>query len=365
MMWRLVFLNALVIGIVIWLTGVSVKDFACYLVNQNRLVGEENAGLFNSTMEVYLLQASIITVAVAAVIHYFFARRLVQPLQSLAFSARQMTEGRYPPPIPVSSRDEVGQLTLDFNRLIAALQQAEITRKHMLSDISHEIRTPLSNINGYLEALSQGVIQGDQELYQSLYEESMRLTRLVEQLHELAVWEAKGLNKDALQEIRIKPLVQSMVQAFDLEMRSKHIRCETELDEGMISGNEDGIKQVLNNLLGNAIQYDTGGLIRIIGKALPGQYQISVTNIGQPIPQDQAEHIFERFYRLDPSRQRATGGSGLGLAIVKEIVRRHGGEVALTSHGNLHTFRISLPLPKEESQPEESRNPASRSEDMH
>ncbi|MEB3102430.1 sensor histidine kinase [Ferviditalea candida] len=348
----------------IWLTGVSVKDFACYLVNQNGLVGREKTGLFNSTMEVYLLQASIITVAVAAVIHYFFARRLVRPLRSLAFSARQMTEGRYPPPIPVSSRDEVGQLTVDFNRLTAALQRGEKTRKQLLSDISHEIRTPLSNINGYLEDLSQGVVQGDPELYQSLYEESMRLTRLVEQLHELAVWGAKGLNKSALQEIQIKPLVQSMFQAFELEMRSKHIRCETELDEGTIPGHEDGIKQVLNNLLGNAIQYDTGGLIRITGKWATGEYQISVTNTGQPIPQDQAEHTFERFYRLDPSRQRATGGSGLGLAIVKEIVRRHGGEVALVSQGNRHTFRISLPLQGEASELEESRKPASRSEDL-
>lgn len=346
LIWKLILINGLVIGVVIWITGVSVKDFACFLVNQYRFSDDVEKGLFNSTMQNYLLRASIIAVTAAAVIHYFFVRRIVKRLKQLAVFARQLTKGHYPETIKESSQDEIGQLTKDFNQLVRTLQQVEESRKQMISDISHELRTPLSNINGYLEALSEGVIEGSQEIYRSLHNESMHLTYLVDQLHQLSAWGAKKLSEPNLQEVNIQLFVEACIQHFEMELKSKKISSHIDLQPAVVLADQVGLKQIMNNLLKNAIQYDEGGFIEIDGELTANEYRIKITNEGRSIPPEKSEQIFERFYRLESSRNRETGGSGLGLAIVKEIVKRHGGRVGLITDGKRHTFWFSLPIKK-------------------
>lgn len=338
------FINGIVIGIVIWLVGVSVKDFACLLVGQNEYFSNESQDYFNHTMLLYLLRASVIAIVFAFLINYFLIRRILDPLQNLIKSTQLMTEGKYPEPVKVTSVDETGQLSRHFNQMISTLKQTEKSRKQMLSDISHELRTPLSNLNGYLEALSTGVIQGEPELYRSLHDESTHLTRLVEQFHELAVWENKLLQKSQWKRIDLSNVVQASLQSFELEFKSNQIRCEVNLQSGQVVGDEMGLRQVMTNLIKNAIQYDQGGKIRIKGEIITNQYRVTLTNKGQPIPSENADRIFERFYRLDSSRQRETGGSGLGLAIAKEIVEQHGGEIGLHSNGQEHSFWFAIPM---------------------
>jgi len=118
------------------------------------------------------------------------------------------------------------------------------------------------------------------------------------------------------------------------------------LEPATIQGDEIGLRQVMTNLLKNAIQYDCGGVIRIIGDTITNQYRVTITNLGQPIPTDKANRIFERFYRIDPSRNRDTGGSGLGLAIAKEIVQQHRGDIGLISNLNEHSFWFTIPITK-------------------
>lgn len=338
------FINGMVIGIVIWLVGVSVKDFACLLVGQYEFINEEKQDFFNSTMHFYLLRASLVAIIVAAFIYYFLIRKILVPLQSLMKSTRSMTEGEYPDPIKVNSDDETGQLSRQFNQMIVTLKQTEENRKQMLSDISHELRTPLSNLNGYLEALSSGVIQGDSKLYHSLHEESLHLTYLVDQLHQLAVWETKRLNKPRLQLIDMEKVMRTSMQSFELELKNNSIQCEIHLEPATIQGDEIGLRQVMTNLLKNAIQYDRGGFIRIIGDTIKNEYRVTITNLGEQIPTEKANRIFERFYRIDPSRHRDTGGSGLGLAIAKEIVQQHRGDIGLISKLNEHSFWFTIPM---------------------
>lgn len=351
--WKLVLINALVIGVVIWLTGVTVKDFACFLVNQNRFSGNANSELFNSTMRDYLIRASVIAAAAAAIIHYFLARRIVTRLRQLAVFAGQITNGAYPEPITERSNDEIGQLTKDFNHLVRALRQGEESRKKMISDISHELRTPLSNIKGYLEALREGVITGNKELYHSLYDEAVHLSDLVDQLHQLSAWEVKKLREADLQTIDISLWIETNVRHFEMELKQKNICCFVELQPAMVLADPTGLKQILNNLIKNAIQYDEGGRIEVFGKVMGKEYRIMIQNTGREIPPHKAGSIFERFYRLEPSRNRETGGSGLGLAIVKEVVIRHGGNVGLKTDGRHHSFWFTLPV---------SRSPAENKE---
>ncbi|MGF9713590.1 HAMP domain-containing sensor histidine kinase [Paenibacillus naphthalenovorans] len=279
-------------------------------------------------------------------IHYVFIKKILSPLKRLTESTRLMIEGHYPEPIEPKSHDEIGQLTKHFNELAKTLKRTEENRKRLLSNISHELRTPLSNLNGYLEALSNGVMEGNRELYQSLLEESQHLTRLVEQLHHLTVWEARGNNSLYQTEIKIHELLQQTIQAFQLESDKAGVSLDVSIQEGVVLGEEDGIKQVMNNLLKNAFMYNTGNEIKITGKREQKQYRITVSNMGEPIPDEARDLVFERFYRVDPSRHREKDkyGTGLGLAIVKEIVERFGGQVGLHSDGNLHSFWVTLPL---------------------
>lgn len=336
--------NGLVILLVIWLASVSVKDFACMIVGKFELVGEGRSGFFNETMQFYLVRASIFAILVAVLIHYILIRQILSPLSLLTKSTRQMIEGRYPKPIEPRSQDEIGQLTQHFNELSKTLKRTEENRKRLLSNISHELRTPLSNLNGYLEALSNGVIEGDRELYRSLLEESQHLTRLVNQLHHLTVWEDRRSDSLGWIRINMQELVQQSVQAFQWESDKAGIALDVAVEEGFVLGEEDGMKQVMNNLLKNALIYNTGGDIRIAGVKGEDEYRITVLNEGEAIPVQEQELVFERFYRVDPSRQRVKHkqGTGLGLAIVKEIVEQFGGQVGLDSKGNRHAFWVSF-----------------------
>ena len=337
-------INGIVIGIVIWMVGVSVKDFACLLVEQYNMVEKEKQHFFNQTMHFYLLRASLIALLVATLIYYLLMREIQVPLQQLMKSTRQMNEGKYPELFQTASEDETGQLSRHFNQMILTLRQAEENRKQMFSNISHELRAPLSNLNGYLEALSAGVIQGEAELYRSLHDEAQHLSKLVEQLHQLAVWENKRLLKRQWQQVEMRSIIQAVLQSFELELRNLKIKVEVEISPAEVEGDEVGLRQVITNLLQNAVQYDLGDWIQVNGTRIGDEYAVTITNEGQYIPPEKAPYIFERLYRVDASRQRATGGTGLGLAIAKEIVQQHQGQIGLTPTGNQYAFWFTIPL---------------------
>lgn len=332
-------------GIAIWLAGVSVKDFACHLVKQSPYVSSEESQLFNQTMQEYLLKASALAVLIAGLIHYLFVKKLLFPFRQLSHATRAMAKGEYPAPLTISTQDEIGRLTSDFNYLSQRLKQTEELRKKMVSDIAHELRTPLTNINGYLEALSVGMMEGSKEIYKSLHEESQRITRLVEQLHELNVWESREISGKTRSAVSMKQIIQASIDSFALEFKNHGIDINANIGDCMIYGDRDGLMQVMINLLKNVLQYDRGGWVNLEGRMDEKNfYQVTVTNFGIPIPSEEKEHIFERFYRLDPSRSRESGGAGLGLALVKEIIEQHNGEVGLVTKEETHSFWFTIPI---------------------
>ncbi|MFF2481248.1 sensor histidine kinase [Paenibacillus sp. NPDC058071] len=338
-------INGVVIGIAIWLAGVSVKDYACVLFTQYPSVNAEESAFFAQTMQGFLLKASIWAVVVAGIIHYFFVKRLLYPLEMLGKSTKQMAQGEAPEPLPIHHQDEIGQLTADFNYLSKKLRQVEESRKMMVSDIAHELRTPLTNMNGYLEALSTGTIQSSSELFQSLHEESLRITRLVEQLHQLNVWQSKKLSEDTqIGSLSIDKVMATCRDNFALEMRAREMVSEWNFEAAIVAGDEDGLTRAMMNLLTNAMRYDLGGWVKVEGRVVGSFYEVTVINTGQPIPEEQAALVFERFYRLDGSRNSETGGSGLGLSLVREIIEQHHGQVGLRSQGNTHYFWFTVPV---------------------
>ncbi|WP_152608158.1 sensor histidine kinase [Halalkalibacter okhensis] len=344
LMLKLTVINSIVVGLVIWIVGVSVKDFACYLIEQeNSLSAEQRLG-FTNQLDSYLVYAVILSIFIAAVVHFYFIRSLLYPLSTLTEVTKEIAKGNDPVIIYNKNSDEIGQLSRHFNEMIRKIKKVEESREKMTQDVAHELRTPLTNINGYLEALRSGVINGNQELYDSLFEESKRLTSLVEQLQQLNVWKNEYGSSVNYECLSIRLLIESQVEIFRLELQKQSIQIKISIEDKQLYADKEGLKQVLTNLIENVLNYDKGGWMEIKGFMSEKGYQVQVKNEGLPIPVEDPNQPFERFYRADLSRNRNLGGSGLGLSIVKEIIKSHNGELGLKTSQNVHTFWFTLPI---------------------
>lgn len=344
-LWRLTLINTLAFVVIVLLTSFSIYNAACALVSgMESSVQRQNQ--FNATLFQYLLISSIMTMLFGSILHFYFTKKLMGPLKELIESAKVMKEGHYPKQITTTSKGEVGELIGHFNDLVQQLKMKEQARQKVVADVSHEFRTPLANLNGYMHALSYGVIEGDAALFQSLHGEAKRLTAMVDQLEQLKEWDTVA--KDSLVEVQqdeMEHLIRQTVEMFHWKLLEKNINVQLEAVPGTAHVYNSGIQQVLTNILDNAIRYYKGSSpIQITGEIIENEYCVSIRSEGNEIPESDHERIFERFYRTDPSRNQHTGGRGLGLAISKEIVTLHKGKIGLDKEENWHRFWFTIPL---------------------
>jgi two-component system sensor histidine kinase BaeS len=341
-LFRLTVINILVIAAFVGLSSWAIYNTACVLADGLISMSDQQ---FEATLFQYLWIFSISTIIIGSLIHFYLTKKLIHPLKELISSTKKMKLGEYPDPILVKPDGEIGELITHFNDLIKQLEDNEIHRLKLVSDLSHEFRTPLSNLNGYLRALQNGVIEGDEKLYQSLYNESKRLIHLVEQMEQLKEWD--HISSQSFSEkspVQMEKIVEQSIEMFRWKVAQTDINMQVDVAPSTIKLNNDAISQVISNLLDNAIRYYEGnGLITINGIDFQSEYRLCITGPGKPISFDEKERIFERFYRVDHSRSREYGGSGLGLAISKEIIEHHRGKIGVISKGNVHTFWFSLP----------------------
>ncbi|HEY4552617.1 MAG TPA: HAMP domain-containing sensor histidine kinase [Bacillaceae bacterium] len=337
---KLVALNSLVILLVILLAGLSVKDYACFLVNSEEVQGQALVDTLNG----FLWKASIVAFVIAGLFHYFTVKNIIGPIKHLSRAANEIKEGKTPSSFRVSASGELQELVDNFNAMSETLHTVQDQRESMLRDIAHELRTPLTNINGYLEALQYGVIKGDSELFGSLLEESRRITRIVELISEMNAWNNGVFLEKPFEKVEMKRALTESLTAFHLKLQEQFANVDVSLEEAYLLGNQDGLMQVFANILQNILDYNTGETLRIRGMKQSSSYIISFTHFGQFIDPDKRELIFERFYRGEASRSTKSSGAGLGLAISKSIIQAHKGDVGLDTDGNNHTFWISLPL---------------------
>ena len=218
-------------------------------------------------------------------------------------------------------------------------------KSRFFSNITHEFRTPLNNIQGYLEALIDGVVPKSKETFDLLHEETLRLTHLVEDILHLARADAAKGNLD-LMEIRIGEVIEKLLGVSRFQFESKQIQIDTEGIDGAVRVNADPDKltQVVRNLIQNAYQYTTvGGRVKIFTQLTPGEIQVVFANTGVDVPEKDLPFIFERFYRGEQSRSREHGGAGIGLAIVKGLIEAHNGRVGAEIHNDETRIWFSLP----------------------
>jgi signal transduction histidine kinase len=229
-----------------------------------------------------------------------------------------------------------------FNQMAEALEEQERQRAEMVANFAHELRTPLTNLRGYLEAMRDGVMAPSPDVFESLREEVDRLERLSRALD--------SLSGDVPREAEDLDLAAAIRAAVDLawpgfERSGLKVRTELARDRPLRTrAVPDQLSQVLANLLQNAQRYTpVGGTVTIAAASEPDSVLVSVTNAGAEIPASDLPHVFERFYRVDKSRDRARGGAGIGLAIVKQLVEEAGGRVGAESGQGCTRFWFSLP----------------------
>jgi len=279
------------------------------------------------------------------------SRVLAAPITRLAEAARAIGAGDLSTRVPVNrSSAEFEDLTEAFNMMAADLQHADELRTSLMADVSHELRTPLTVLEGNLRAALDHVYDLDEEQIANLYEQTRHLIRLVNDLRELALAEADQLPLD-IRPLQLDPLIQEIAAAFELLADEKGIRLVVQVADKLppVCADRVRIRQSLHNLLANALRHTPdGGTITITAQAEAEGVALSVADDGEGIDPQALPHVFDRFYRTDPSRTRETGGSGLGLAIVKAFIEAQGGSITAASPGRGGGSTFTLHLPEDE-----------------
>jgi signal transduction histidine kinase len=275
------------------------------------------------------------------------SNHILKPVRELTRIANRMEQGDLSQRVRIRTKDEMGVLAHAFNTMADSLARSEQLRRNLVSDVAHELRTPLTNVRGYLEALRDGVIDPTGEMIASLYEESLLLSRLVVDLQELSLAEAGQMHL-VRRPLALEEVIVKAVSSLQLQATNKQLALRVEMSPCLprVEADAERVGQVLRNLVSNAITHTPpGGEIRIRARSINGEVLISVDDTGEGIEEQHLPYIFERFYRADASRSRATGGTGLGLAIVKQVVEAHGGQVeADSTPGRGSSFTFSLPV---------------------
>lgn len=285
-------------------------------------------------------------VVAAALGTAWIARRVSRPVRLLTGASLQLAAGRLDVRVPHGgAEDELAALSASFNSMAEALQRSEDRQRRLVADVAHELRTPLSNLRGYLEGLADGVIEPSPELFASLHEETLLQRRILDDLQVLALAEAGELAY-APAPVDLSELAATAATAHAVVAANAGVELVADAPEPVVvHADPDRTRQVVGNLLSNAIRYtDAGGRVEIRVRRDTRGAMLSVRDTGVGMTAEEVARVFDRFWRADPARQRATGGSGLGLTIARRIVADQGGTLSAASAPALGTtFTVRFP----------------------
>lgn len=332
--------TALVLGIM----GVALagrQDWVAFLEGRGVLILDGSA-----------LLALAFGLILALLISTWLAIRLVtsqtSPLLRVEEGARALAEGRYEVRIqlPAHTGPFTCALATHLNELAESLERTERARRELVANLAHELRTPLTNVQGYLEAIRDGVLEATPESIGAVHEEVLRLTRLLEGIHQLARADAVRSRKMVPQPTDLDQVAREILDVLLPMFEAKRIRIRTDwgLSGRPVSVHADSLAQVLRNLLRNALLYtEPDGIVHVQSMLIGGVYRFVCINSGLGIDEQDLPHIFKRFYRTDRSAKAHPTGVGVGLPIARELVEAHGGRIGAESKQGWTTFWLEVP----------------------
>ncbi|MGB9181956.1 MAG: ATP-binding protein [Pyrinomonadaceae bacterium] len=332
--------------VIVWLAiDLFAADYFSFLMEKYHLPKEEVEHIFLDAAHRYILWAALISLTLAVLLGFLLIRRILNPLYQMGMVTGKIAQGDYSKRVQVTSSDEVGELAQSFNRMTDSLERFERLREDMVANVAHELRAPLTNMRGYLEALSNGVLPPSQKTFELLHDETLRLVALTEDLLLLSKADA-ARSILPFKKIKLQECITQALDLFRAGFAAKEITVKTEFQGGLdeVMADADKLGQVVRNLLQNALQYTPqGGRVRILTERLPGWVRTTFANTGDGIAAEDLPFIFERFYRAEKSRSREYGGAGIGLAIVKELIEAHGGKTGAESSAKETRIWFTLP----------------------
>jgi two-component system OmpR family sensor kinase/two-component system sensor histidine kinase BaeS len=296
-----------------------------------------------------LLTIALVGGGIGLVFGVFVSRSLTAPLDKLAEGAKAIGDRNLSQRVEVSGSDEIIAVARAFNDMASNLELGEQLRRNLLADVAHELRTPLTVVQGNLRAMLDDVYDLEKDEVARLYEQTRVLSRLVNDLHELAQAEANQLQLN-LHETDLSRLIASTCDTFSpvAEEQGVTLTANVPSDLPLIRVDAARLTQVVHNLLNNGLRHTpAGGTISVSAVAEPDRIRLAVSDSGEGISLEHLPYVFDRFYRTDPARSRDRGGAGLGLAIARAIIQAHDGQISVASAGipgQGTTFTIDLPL---------------------
>ncbi|MCL4251150.1 MAG: HAMP domain-containing histidine kinase [Anaerolineae bacterium] len=315
---------------------------------QMQTADEEIDRSFRLAVNQALLVAGIVVTCAAVVASWLTSQRIVRPVRALAEASKEIANGNYGRHIDAHSDDELGELTQSFNRMAQALAETEKMRRELLADVAHELKTPLASITGYMEGLQDNLVPPTPETFQLIHREASRLQRLVEDLQQLSRAEAGQVSLQP-EVLDLSSLIRSVAERLRPQFVEKGLGLHIEDSPGSMTvlADRDRTEQVVVNVLGNALQYTPpGGQVAVRLTRDRQMMRVSIQDTGIGLAQDEIQHVFQRFYRVDKSRSRSSGGSGIGLTIARHFVEAQSGKIWAESPGpgQGSTFFFTLPI---------------------
>jgi len=307
------------------------------------LPGEAGPPPMESTLPPPWMRNTIATAAIALVLAFVLGGRILRPVSELTTAARRMREGALDVRVSIEGDDELARLGRAFNDMAERLAQTEKLKRQMVGDVAHELRSPVTNLRCALEAIQDGLAAPDRARIDMLHSETLLLQRLIGDLQDLALADAGGLS------LRREPVDVAEVarRAVGSDIDAPRVSICVSPDAATVVADAARLEQMLRNLVNNARRHTPPeGRISIAATRVNAHVSIAVADTGSGIGTEHLPYVFDRFYRADPSRDRATGGAGLGLAIVRRLAEAHGGIVSAASEGEGRgaTFTVRLPL---------------------
>jgi two-component system, OmpR family, sensor histidine kinase BaeS len=332
--------------VIVWLAiDLFAADYFSFLMEKYNLPKEEVQHIFLAAAHRYILWAGLFALLLAVLLSFLLVRSILGPLYQMGTVTGKVARGDYTERVRVTSDDEIGQLAESFNRMTDSLERFKRMREDIVANVAHELRAPLTNMRGYLEALSNGVLPPSQKTFELLHGETLHLVALTDDLLLLSKADAARSSLH-LKRVDLHECITLALDLFSAQFEAKEITVEANLPGGAneVMADPDKIGQVVRNLLQNALQYTPeGGRVRVYVERAPGWVRTAIANTGEGVAEEDLPYIFERFYRAEKSRSREYGGAGIGLAIVKELVEAHGGRAGAESSASETHVWFELP----------------------